>query len=272
MFRLLNAEIYKLRKSRSFYIFIVVTIAFVALMYSTMAVMNSSFQDSADSGMTAMIQDRMQTSGSIWDRIHIMDFMQEIFSGDVMACIIGIFTSIFVIREYGSGMMKNIVGKGRSRSSIYLAKLLAAILASVFFALTGIAAVLILGRIFIGADAFTGELWKNLPPYAALQLLMTCTLTAIFVMIGELCRNLAAGISIGIGIAAFPALILNVVDMQFAGQNITLSQYWPVTRMAGCPFDGFTAGYVAETLAVSLVWMGIATGVGVWHFSRTDIK
>ncbi|MCI8891879.1 MAG: response regulator transcription factor [Eubacterium sp.] len=88
-----------------------------------------------------------------------------------------------------------------------------------------------------GADAFAGNLGKNLPVYAALQLIMTGTLAAISVMIGELCRNLAAGIFIGIGVAAFPAMILNMIDLQFAGQNITLSQYWPVTRMASCPFE-----------------------------------
>ncbi len=272
MLRLCNAELYKLRKSKSFYIFIIVTVVFVAIMYSTISLVSSSLQGMADSGMPNVIKDRLQTTGSIWNNVHLMDFMQEIFSGDAIACMISIFTSIFVIREYASGMMKNIVGKGCSRGSIYLAKLLTAILASLLIALAGIAAVLVIGRIFIGADAFAGNFGKNLPVYAALQLIMTGTLAAIFVMIGELCRNLAAGISIGIGVAAFPAMILNVIDLQFAEQNITLSQYWPVTRMTSCPFEGFTTGYLIKTLVVSVVWMGITTGVGMWHFYHTDIK
>ena len=273
MIRFMHAEIYKLRKSKSFYIFLIITVAFVALMYGTIGMMGSTIRGKADDSMTAMIQNNMQaTDGSIWDRFQVMDYMRQIFSGDMIACVIGIFTSIFVIREYGSGMMKNIVGKGSSRGSIYLSKLLTTVFASLLFSLTGVVAVLAIGRIFIGANAFAGDFWKNLIVYVTLQLIMTCTLTAIFVMIGELCRNLAAAISISIGIAALPTMILHVIDMQFADQGITLSQYWPVSRMAGCPFQGFTAGYVTETLVTAALWLGLATGVGMWHFYRTDIS
>lgn len=277
MLQLLNAEFYKLKKSKSFFICTLITILFVFLMYGIFLLTDNIQSGSMENGTGGVVVSINQgeaepTSASIWDNIHITDILQEIFSGDTMAIIIGTFISIFVISEYTSGMLKNIAGKGSPRSSIYLAKLLTSMFAAVFMAAASIIATLICGRIFIGANAFEGDFWKNLPIYTALQLLMTITLVSIFVLIGELCRNLAAGIPIGIGIAAFPAIILNIADMKFAGGSLLPSQLWPFTRMSGCPFDGFTASYTVQTLLVAAFWLVLSTGLGIWHFSRTDIK
>lgn len=54
----------------------------------------------------------------------------------------------------------------------------------------------------------------------------TSSLTSLFVLIGEISRNIATGIAIGIDTAAFPALLLNILDMQFADNRITPSQFW----------------------------------------------
>ncbi|MDE7310974.1 MAG: ABC transporter permease [Eubacterium sp.] len=277
MLQLLNAEFYKLRKSKSFFICTILTVVFVFIMYGAFLLADNIQKGKVENGTGGVIvsinQEELQaTSASIWDTIHIMDILQEIFSGDVMAMIIGTFISIFVISEFMSGMLKNVVGKGSSRASIYLSKLFAAMFAAVLMAAVGIIATLICGRIFIGASAFAGDFWKNLMIYTALQLVMTTTVASIFVLIGELFRNLAAGISIGIGVAVFPTLLLNFIDMKFADSSILPSQLWPFTRMFGCPFEGFTVSYAAETLLVAAFWLVLTAGLGIWHFSRTDIK
>lgn len=277
MLRLLNAETYKLKKSKSFFICTLVTIAFVLLMYGMLFLANSIQNGHLENGTAGIIVSPNpskidSTPTSIWDTIHVMDIMQEVFSGDVIACILAIFTSIFVICEFSSGMLKNIVGKGCSRSSIYLSKLLATVLASIFISIVGIITTLVAGRIFIGATAFEGDFWKNLPIYIILQVFMITTLTSIFVCIGEMSRNLAGGISLGIAIAALPALLLNIFDMQFANSNITPSQFWPITRMSNCPFEGFSTGYIIESLLVAAFWFVLSAGLGIWHFCKTDIK
>ncbi|MDE6887252.1 MAG: ABC transporter permease [Eubacterium sp.] len=276
MLCLLNAETYKLKKSKSFYVCMAVTVAFILFMFSTIFLMDKiqkeKIADPSGSFSVSIKNNEPNSSGSLWDSLHIMDMLQEAFSGDSIGCILCIFISIFVIREYSSGMMKNIAGKGCSRSSIYLSKLFASILATILIAVTGIAATLICGWIFMGAQAFDRNFWKNLPVYIILQMIMITSLSSLFVFIGELSRNLAAGIAIGICIISFPALLLNVIDMQFADHAFTPSQYWPVTRIASCPFEGFTTGYWIETLLVAAFWIILTTAAGIWHFNKTDIR
>lgn len=277
MYRLLNAELYKLRKSKSFLTCTIVTVIFVIAMYGMFVladnIQNGRMENGTGGVIVSIQQETVEhTSSSIWDTIHVMDILQEIFSGDVIAVIIGTFISIFVVSEFAAGMLKNVVGKGCKRSLIYLAKLLVSMLAAVLIVAAGILTTLVCGRIFIGTGAFDRSFWENLPIYTGLQLLMLLPLTSIFVLIGELCRNLAAGISIGIGVAAFPALFLNFIDMKFSGSRITPSQLWPVTRMSACPFEGFSAGYITGTLLVAAFWLVLTAGLGIWHFSKTDIK
>lgn len=277
MLRLFYAETYKLRKSKSFYICIISAIAFVFLMYGMLAVADNIQKGRLENGAGGVIvsinnKEADRSSSSIWDSVSIMDMMQEIFSGDVMGIILAIFVSIFVIREFSCGMLKNIVGKGCSRCSVYLARLLAAILGSILISLAGITATLAGGWLFTGADTFSRGFWKHLPAYTGLQLLLITAITSIFVLIGEISRNLAGGISLGICTAAFLALLLNVLDMQFADSSITPSRFWPLTRLSACPYEGFSAGYVAETIAVTLFWMLLAAGLGIWHFYKTDIR
>lgn len=277
MLRLFHAEIYKLRKGKSFYICAIITVAFVLLMYGMLLLADNIQKGNLENGTGGVIvsangSDPKEVSGSIWDSIGVMDMMQEVFSGDAIGCILAIFVCIFVISEFSSGMLKNIVGKGCPRSIIYLAKLSAATLAAFCIALSGIAASLIAGRLFIGPDAFSPDFWEPLPVYIILQLLMVAAMTSLFVMIGECSRNIAGGIALGICSAAFPALILNVIDMRFADGSITPSMFWPLTRMSGCPTGGFRAGFVTESIFVALFWIVVTTGCGIWHFLKTDIK
>ena len=277
MFCLFYAETYKLKKSKSFYICTIVTAAFVFLMYG-MLLMADNIQkgkiENGTGGVVVSINDKITDSEdqSIWDTISIADLMQQVFSGDVIGCILAIFCSIFVIGEFSSGMLKNITGKGCSRCSIYVSKLAATVLAAVLIALTGMVTVLLAGRIFIGPNVLSDSLLKNLPVYAGLQLLMVTAIVSLFVWIAQVSRNLAADISIGICTAFLPALLLNVVDMRFADTGIIPSEYWPFTRIASCPFSEITASYIAETIFVAVFWTVLTTILGIWHFYKTDIK
>lgn len=249
MINLLSAEWYKLVRSKSFSICIAVVVCAVALMYGVLSL---------------MVEAREEFS--------MMELTCQIFSGDLMPCVLAIFVSIFVTGEYESGMMKNVVGKGRERRKIFLSKLIVTELAVIPLILAGIGAGLLGGLWFKGSGAFTVDFWKNFGVYAGLQLLMEIALAGVFVLSSNLCRNYAAGISLGIGISAFPMLIMEGADLWLKKREVSISGFWLVNRSVHCPYEGFTAGYVLETLLVALFWLVLSAGLGIWHFSRADIK
>ncbi len=248
MMGLFRAEIYKLVRNKALYICIAVTIGVVILMYLMLA------------------------SAGVMAENSLMELAGQIFSGDFIPCILAIFVSIFVIEEYGSGMMKNVAGKGAERWKIFLAKLMVAELASVLLILAGIGAGLFGGWIWKGSSSFTGEFWQNLLIYAGLQILMEMALVAVYVLGSDLCRNYAAGISLGIAISFFPLVLAEVLDMKFQGKGFALSDYWLVTRSINCPYEGFTKEYVLKTILIAGLWFVLASGAGIRHFSRRDIN
>lgn len=256
MMGLLSAEGYKLIKSKSFYISIAVVVGVVLLMFGTLS-----------------MADRMEVGEpSLWEEISVMEIVGQIFSGDFFPCVLAVFVSIFVIGEYGSGMMKNVAGKGQRRWKIFLSKLIITELAVIPVVLVGMAACL-LGSFFVkGGAAFTGEFWYNLTIYLGIQMVLEMALAAVFVLSGDLCRNYASGISLGIGIAAFPVLIGEGLNLLFKNSGFTPSEYWLVSRSVNCPYEGFTGGYIAESYLVAFFWLVLAAGLGIWHFSRADIK
>lgn len=213
-----------------------------------------------------------QGDETIFDEIGVLDIQQQMFSGDFMALIIAIFCSIFIVSEYGCGTFKNIVGKGYSRSSIYLSRLIAAIAAVIVLILFGMVINLLCGAIFVGPEGFTGTFWKDLAVYMGLQIVIASALSAVFILAGEFCRNMGGSISIGIGIAIFSMLLTSALDMVFIHTDFTPSEYWLMDMSVRCPVTGFETDYVIKTILISAVWLAAAAAVGMWHFRKADIK
>lgn len=274
MIGLLNAEVYKLTRNKGFYICMAVVVGVVFLMYGMLDLADGIESGELENGTGGVVvsSERQDGEMTIWEETSLIEIVGQIFSGDLIPCILAVFVSVFVIGEYGSGMMKNVAGKGAARWKIFLSKLMVTELASLLIILAGIAAGLLGGWIFKGSGSFTGEFWKNLLIFAGLQILMEMALAAIFVLGSDLCRNYAAGISLGIGIAVFPMVIAEVLDARLAGKGLTVSGYWLVSRSADCPYEGFTPDYILKTVLVAGIWFVLATGAGIRHFSRTDIK
>lgn len=277
--RLLSAESYKLKRSRNFYICMAVLAGLVFLTYGILALVDSIQQgemENGTAGIMVTVEGQAEAlSGSVWDQVGVMDVLQRGLFGDALACVLAIFVSIFVISEYSSGMLKNIVGKGCPRTVIFLSKLAAAVLAALLMTLAGVAVSVIGGWLFIGGigghEVIVPD-WQDFFIYVGQQFMITAALASVFAGISEACRNLAAGISIGIGISVFTELLFQGLDMLWADSGITVSQYWLVTRSAVCPTTGFSAGYVTQTALVAAFWFLAAAAFGVWHFNKTDIK
>lgn len=278
MINLLHAECCKLKKSKTFFGCAIAILCLVIMIFGMLKLAEKIQSGEIENGTGGVTVSKDEVpiddadSGLIFEEIGMIDIQQQMFSGDFMAIIIAVFGGIFAVSEYGYGTFKNIAGKGYSRGAIYLSRLITAIAAVAVLTLFGMAAILLCGVVFVGPDGFTGAFWKDLAAYMGLQLVIGSALTAVFVLIGELCRNLAGSISIGIAVAIVSSLLSSALDMIFIHTDFRPSEYWLMDMSHNCPTTGFEGGYVIKTVLVSAVWLAIAAAAGMWHFQKADIK
>ena len=277
MFRMLHAEGYKLKKSKSFYICSIIMLCFVILLFVMLYFADRIQKGNMENGTGGIVITANGTeveSGSVpvWDSVSLMELLQQIFAGSMLSCTIAIFVSIFVTGEYGSGMIKNVVGKGCSRASIYLSKLFMTECASVCIAFSGIISMLLFGRIFLGTHVFGGDFWHNFFIYTGIQLVIMVSMTALFMMVSEICRTIAGGISLNIGIILFSVLFINGMDVVLANSSFKPSDIWLIGQTERLPLEEFTSGLVIQDMLVAAVWFFAATLLGIWHFYKTDVK
>lgn len=278
MINLLHAECCKLKKSKTFFGCAIAILCLVIVIFGMLKLAEKIQSGEIENGTGGVTVSKDEVplegadSGSIFEEIGIMDIQQQMFSGDFMAIIIAIFCSIFVVSEHAHGTFKNIVGKGYSRSAIYLSRLIAAIAAVAVLTLFGMAVILLCGVVFVGPDGFTGTFWKDLAAYMGLQLVIGSALTTVFVLIGEFSRNLGGSISIGIAVAIVSTLLSSALDMILIHTDFRPSEYWLMDMSNNCPVTGFESDYVIKTVLASAVWLAIAAAAGIWHFQKADIK
>lgn len=278
MYNLLQAECYKLKRSRSFLVCGIAVAAVVFFLFGTLALMQAAVQQGENGTPGVVVVTESMEAGAegetaaFFGEIGLLDVLQQLFSGDFVAIILAIFIGIFVTGEYGSGSIKNIVGKGYSRGIVYLSRFLAAAAAGVVFLFIGAVMNLFCGLLFMGKGAFAGGIWRDLAIYMGLQAVMNISLTAVFMLVGEIIRNLAGSLSIGIAIAIISNLLLRGLDLLFMHMGVRPSGYWLMNMSMDCPVAGFEAGYVAKTLLVAMLWLAAALGAGIWHFNKADIR
>ena len=112
MLNLLNAEFYKLRKSKAVYIGILVASILALLLYGSL-----------------------------------------------------VMVSIFVIREFSSGTVKNLVGKGYARPVIFFAKMIPVIVLMLVFEVVVAAVTIGMAVPFMGWEEFSATAWGDVAIY-----------------------------------------------------------------------------------------------------------
>ena len=101
-------------------------------------------------------------------------------------------------------------------------------------------------------------------------------LAGIIVFVSELCRNLSAAISIGIGILLFSSALTGLLDMGahylLPDAGFRFSDYWIVDLISNCPIKDIESGFLLRAVIMTIVWIALSLAGGIWHFKKADIK
>ncbi len=276
MINLLNAEFYKLRKSKSWLIGLIVTVLFLLLLYSSLLMIDKINQGELANGsggiMVYQNGDSIKEQGSMMEQIGVIGVIQQMFGGNFVGLILAVLVCMFVIQEFSNGTVKNLVGKGYSRAKIFFSKMLAAIVLTLVFQAAALVVTVCLGIPFMGGEIYSSTVWTDVAVYGGIQILFGVVMAVIFMLIGELTRNLAAGISVSIGLLLFSTVVTEGLDLLFRGLDLQPSKYWILNLMEECPMTDFSTEFLVRGVLASAVWILFAAVLGAVHFQKADVK
>ncbi len=278
MINLLSAEFYKLKKSRGILVGLLVAACLALLLYSSLILIDKINRGELANGTGGVVvyQNVEETqinegTESMMERVGVAGVLQQMFGGHFVGLILAVLVSMFVIREFSSGAVKNLVGKGYSRAAIFLAKMIAVITFTLLFQMLVMAVTIGMGIPFMG-ELFSDADWGAIAAYGAFQLMFGAVVSVIFLLVGELTRNLAAGIAVSMGLLIFSTTFTEVLDLVCRNLDFQPSQYWILEITVSCPVTGISPEFMIRGVLVSLVWLLLATVLGVLHFQKADVK
>ena len=178
-----------------------------------------------------------------------------------------------MIGEYTGGAMKNILGKGYSRNSVFLVKYSSAVLISMLLNLAVIMAVVLMGIVIVGTGRIDSQFWKDCLAYIGIELMLGAAFGGIVAAVSEIARNMAIGISASIFITLFTGLLANGLDLFFRMLNIDfkVSNYWIICMIETCPVSGNNMDFVGRALYVTIMWIVLSLFIGMVHFHEADV-
>lgn len=278
MINLLKGEVYKLIKSRAFYVsclVAVISVIFIHGMLYTASRIQSGEMENGSAGVVVSKEEMQESSVPLLEEITTLDVLQQMYA-NFTVFFIAVFISIFVVGEYVNGVIKNVVGKGYARWKIFASKYIMSVLATAFLMLLMTVVAVIIGSFVRKGQVAGGAAFAEILKYVGIQLLICIAYCGVVVTISELCRSMGAGIAVNFAIATFSVVIViafdHLVQLILPQSDFKVSSYWLVSLMSECPIKDMGVDFVLHAVIVSVVWIIITAGTGIFHFKKADVK
>lgn len=261
MGRLLRSEFYRLFKSISYGVSIIIIVAISiisSLLYEWTYRMT---QQQGYSGIISSIPDGLSYG--------IMNL-----SSSNSLILMAIFITIFVTSEYSHGTMKNTISKGFQRYQIYLSKLITMLVATLLMLTFIFVSGVVTGSLIKGSIGnLSGEEIVQLLEILGLQFLLHAAFVAIFVLIANTIRNNGGAIAINIvGIIIVFPLLFQVLDLIFQNE-IVLSKYSMKIHIASFGvITQLSTEVILRVVLLSVAYLILTTALGIFAFNKTDVK
>lgn len=277
MSNLFCAELYKWRRSKGFYGCLFGAVAMVVIVWMSFWFSEQISIGQIENGTMGVVVSGEVPDGSegesLFDQFSIMDMVQTFVGGGVSTIFVAIVVCIWMIGEYAGGAIKNVMGKGYSRNSIFLVKYCSAVLISMVLNLLILITVVLIGIVVMGTGRIDGQFWKNCLAYTGIELMLCAAFAGMIAAVSEFTRNMAVGISVSIFATLFTGLIANGIDL-FLGMlhmDFKVSDYWLTNVIKTCPVEGIGMDLVGRAIAVTIMWTLISLFAGMVHFHEADV-
>ena len=228
------------------------------------------------------IMEMIMTNGEIMSAVGItelsvtgMEFlnakycMVSALSGTDISILISIVVALLFCTDFSTGAIKNIVAKGYSRISIFFAKYIASVAASVI-----LTAVCWLSGFVIGFS-FWGEIgddWiVSVLIIMGVQLLIMLAYCSIVCAFSALFKRTAIVIVLSIFLPTVLEVVLLVVDIVINSPTFSVSSYWLSSCLYDISYISAQSADIVRAAVTSGVYIAVLTAVGVFASNKSEV-
>lgn len=274
MLNTVKMDLYRIFKSKSFYITILVTAISVVASISTLKYqesypeymqdikMQESDDETIDFGITIGNTTKLGENSSTDDMSSLL------FSGGVFLVMGAIFCVIYVCMDHNSGFIKNVISRRGYRNQTSISK---GIIAIIYTLCQFIVSVLVF---FLSVLVFFGEInivsMTDIIGYIATQMLIQIALLMLCILVCNFSRSIGASMAFAICLGAG---LFTLIGQLLDGFHlpVTLSNYMLsiITRTLPVEFDATIYG---RTIIISVTCIIIYQVLSTLVMRRQDIK
>ena len=264
MLELLKTEFYKLRKSKAFWICLVLSFAIsAAFVFAIKQGLVLAGLPGADKDLKTFL-DMAPNLGGAW-------VIGQNMSQGVVTMIFAAFVSIFVSSEFQYGTMKNTLSRGRGRTQVYLSKLIVGIVAGLAMLGAFVLASGVMGSLFWGWDPNGIVTPGNFAAMLLSEALLMSAFTAVFVLVGMTMRSSGGTIAVNILLVVMFSTILSAIGL-LIHNSVNLSSFWLSDLMSAMATLQPAAGAIPKALGMGVIYLVGASVLGLGFFRNTDVK
>lgn len=257
---MIRHEIYKLVKSKAFWIVVALTFIFpIAMSFLMVSVVGG------DGKVQGMPVDLNASTA-------LLDACANAQIWSILAMVV---ISSLVVGDYNNGIVRNMVMSGMPRWKVWFVKLgLSVILTVVAFGIFVLVESIIMGAWYGRGSVAVGRYFGTL----CVAALLSIALSSVILFLADLTRN--TGATLGITILLFIAFsIFTMCVHMIPASNEALRKTFEIIGelfvgnvLSSAASFTWTAAKMWQYVATSVATFAVCTGLGFWLFCRRDLK
>jgi len=240
MFKMISAEFYKLRKSRSFWIMLAVILGMAAFMSIVLGI---SSEELMETGMRPdTVGEMLETAAGLMTTI-------------ILFMLVG-FTITFMSNDFDSGTIRNSFAVGTKRIHYLVAKFVMILIACAVFLIAGIS---VAGLAYMPFESFgTGFNFGNFLMGIGISYLSLIAQATLFMAIAVMARKIGATLGIVLGYIVFDLLVGTFVTMlEVEGIVARLASFLPSGSEAVSHAVSTGTAYTSDVVIFVVMMVGL---------------
>lgn len=265
MINLLKADLFRLRKSKTFKIsmiimlLLVIGFSFLYFMEEDFLVINGTFRDSRTYGFVI---------GQVKENRSYLNFFRSSLGLTIFTCLTMLFIiTDFTISKYSNGILKNTVSYGHNKYKIYLSNVISIYVGVCIIALSYIVLSMVIVTFLFSPSYMISkdELYIMLKVTITL-LIILASMVSFYILMATIIKSKALVATLGaLFITLISALLFDVIDINIKNKI----PIYMIANLCGQPTD---ISLLNDFIINSGILLVVSLIVGCMIFKRQEIK